>query len=448
MLKNTLLFTVLVSVSLLFNVYANESLAIEYFWHSDRSKNYNCTMQRRNFHHETRYCACDYMYARPEKFDAEFEKKLADSFKSNSTVIGMLNRLEQNGKVVPFHRIKNYEFSLLHGAFTEDDIAGDVPSRIIDASFYGATLRGSCFSYMDFVNCDFRYANLQDVDFYYCDLTNSNFKEALILGARFSYSATKEQILSTDSFTKKFGKKQVVLEKCKFVGALPLLECRPDFVGVDFNKFNNGEKTPEPCNLRETGFHFANMTNCKFVGGNLEKSQFVRSDLQGSDFSKTDLSNSIFYESNLKSCNLNDANIQGADFVGATLNEGGEVKFNKKHNVKTEIEKKSIQADQLKTTINFKNKELFNVTLGTNMFGINLANFNLTGSRFWGNLTNVDFTDSVISRCEFGLLSNITIEQIKSTWNYKTKNMTGIILPEEIQKELDAEKQKINEIKK
>ena len=50
----------------------------------------------------------------------------------------------------------------------------------------------------------------------------------------------------------------------------------------------------------------------------------------------------------------------------------------------------------------------------------------------------VDLTDSVISGCHIG--DGITLENIKSTWNYKHNRMEGIKLPEEIQKALDAEK--------
>jgi len=51
----------------------------------------------------------------------------------------------------------------------------------------------------------------------------------------------------------------------------------------------------------------------------------------------------------------------------------------------------------------------------------------------------VDLTDSVISGCHIG--DGITLENIKSTWNYKHNRMEGIKLPKEIQEALDAEKQ-------
>ena len=49
----------------------------------------------------------------------------------------------------------------------------------------------------------------------------------------------------------------------------------------------------------------------------------------------------------------------------------------------------------------------------------------------------IDLTDSVISGCT---LNGVTLENVKSTWNYKNNRMEGITLPSDIQKALDAEK--------
>jgi hypothetical protein len=71
------------------------------------------------------------------------------------------------------------------------------------------------------------------------------------------------------------------------------------------------------------------------------------------------------------------------------------------------------------------------------------------GSRLSGNVTGADFTDakfltvlspkfttksSALEHCQ-----GLTLEQVKSTWNYKTGNMEGVVLPEEVQRQLDAE---------
>ena len=52
----------------------------------------------------------------------------------------------------------------------------------------------------------------------------------------------------------------------------------------------------------------------------------------------------------------------------------------------------------------------------------------------------IDMIDSVISSCDFRLFNGLTLENIKSTWNYKHNRMEGIKLPPDIQATLDAEK--------
>ncbi|MDR1479271.1 MAG: pentapeptide repeat-containing protein, partial [Planctomycetaceae bacterium] len=100
-----------------------------------------------------------------------------------------------------------------------------------------------------------------------------------------------------------------------------------------------------------------------------------------------------------------------------------------------------IEVEQLRTTKNFEDREFLDIKFGVSILrGLNLSRFNLTGCQFLGDLTDVNFTEAVISKCDFGVLSNITIDQIKSTWNYKAGRMNGIKLPDKIQKELDAEK--------
>ena len=61
------------------------------------------------------------------------------------------------------------------------------------------------------------------------------------------------------------------------------------------------------------------------------------------------------------------------------------------------------------------------------------------------DLTGADFRDAVISNVDFGsrdfACKGLTLEQIKSTWNYKNGRMTEIVLPEEIADALQKEKE-------
>ncbi|MDR2346325.1 MAG: pentapeptide repeat-containing protein [Planctomycetaceae bacterium] len=76
------------------------------------------------------------------------------------------------------------------------------------------------------------------------------------------------------------------------------------------------------------------------------------------------------------------------------------------------------------------------------------SNQNLSNCKFESvDLTGTDFTNAIITGVQFNGYErysaiNPTIDQIKSTWNYKNNRMDGIKLPPDIQKELDKEKQK------
>ena len=58
------------------------------------------------------------------------------------------------------------------------------------------------------------------------------------------------------------------------------------------------------------------------------------------------------------------------------------------------------------------------------------------------DLTGADFTDAVITDADFhGCLDTPpTVEQIKSTWNYKHGRMAGVLLAEQLQAALQVDK--------
>jgi uncharacterized protein YjbI with pentapeptide repeats len=128
-------------------------------------------------------------------------------------------------------------------------------------------------------------------------------------------------------------------------------------------------------------------------------------------------------------CKFEDAEIRGAKLSGMT---------------KT----------QLYSTNDYKKGILQNITFDNSDFSnIDFASINLTDCKFIPinlqsknsntNLKDADFNGSIISDCDFTNTKNLTIGQIKSTWNYKNNRMEGIKLPAEIQEALDAEKQKL-----
>ncbi|MDR1492773.1 MAG: pentapeptide repeat-containing protein [Planctomycetaceae bacterium] len=79
---------------------------------------------------------------------------------------------------------------------------------------------------------------------------------------------------------------------------------------------------------------------------------------------------------------------------------------------------------------------------------VDLSGFDLSGSIFLKcNLSNVNFTDAVITNCDLSSQKPpLILEQVKSTWNYKNNYIRKIDLPAEIQKQLDAEKQTVTRL--
>jgi uncharacterized protein YjbI with pentapeptide repeats len=128
-------------------------------------------------------------------------------------------------------------------------------------------------------------------------------------------------------------------------------------------------------------------------------------------------------------------NLEGYKFDDAYLN-------------KTNIS--GMNKEQLYVTKSYKEGNLNRVYFSScNFANANFTKVNLTGCGFANTIINTaNFTDAIISNCGFrGSYSGvddkmeITIEQIKSTWNYKNNRMDGITFSAKMQKALDAEKQ-------
>ena len=105
---------------------------------------------------------------------------------------------------------------------------------------------------------------------------------------------------------------------------------------------------------------------------------------------------------------------------------------------------------QLCSTKNYKDGNLSNSPFSRiDLSGCDLSRQNLTGSTFTECVfTGASFRDAVITNAQFAIgttdCPGLTVEQIKSTWNYKNGRMAGVVLPrrvaEALLKENDREK--------
>ena len=141
-------------------------------------------------------------------------------------------------------------------------------------------------------------------------------------------------------------------------------------------------------------------------------------DLSGVDFSGFDLKGASFLAATLTDCKFFNADIAGCSF------------------------RESATKEQLFSTRDFRSGNVIGVYLWAIDFSdSDLSKMNFTNSKLYTNLLNVNLSDSVITGCYFDKSENLTLAQIKSTWNYKVGRMEGIKLPKEIQDALDAEKE-------
>ena len=87
-------------------------------------------------------------------------------------------------------------------------------------------------------------------------------------------------------------------------------------------------------------------------------------------------------------------------------------------------------------TKNYQERDLCGCTFSGDLSGIDFSKQNLTGCTIKGNVEGAIFKDAVISRCNFLSAEGLTIEQLEETWNFKTGNMEGIIVPPSLRKKL------------
>lgn len=245
--------------------------------------------------------------------------------------------------------------------------------------FSRSNLIGSDLSETNFADCFFRRTSLGYVTAIGSIFTDCDFTDANIGESNIKLS--KEQLVTTESY------KHKELRGYQFQG---------NFSGVDFS-------------------------NCDFTGAS-----FISAELDGCDFSNAKISATALY-----------------------------------HRIrpKTAISHR-MTTEQLLSTKDFRQKCVLNVVFsgshniaktefsGMDFSETDFSGMNFTGCHFWYvNFHNTDFTNAVISDCEFVELetmpesSKLTLNQIKSTWNYKIGNMAGVVLPKRLQEQLETDRQ-------
>lgn len=327
----------------------------------------------------------------------------------------------------------------------------------------GVKLYGSEFVGQDLRNARFDHCALYGVRFSDCNLSHASFRGAILVGASWDscrieeadftdavindtddslLALTADQIMSTYSYKKRD------LRNVWISGRLSKEDNRPP--QYDFRRVDLNGATFCADDFTSSDFTDASMYGATFSGSILSfrslasSVTFRRRDLQGMSFG------GVYF--------VDDCDFSGMDLTGAWLSD--------LHNRKTDEDlplnlagaiirsaefRKSFSARDyltpahLYSTASYKQGDLSGVKLyGFDLTGWDFSKQNLTGAAFGEcKLAGADFTDAVISGVDFAhrreASAGLTVEQIKSTWNYKQGRMEGIILPEDVAQVLAAE---------
>lgn len=238
---------------------------------------------------------------------------------------------------------------------------------------------------IDFSNCDLHYSDLSETDFIDCSFRSANLGGVITTRYTFFTGCDFTDAHITRSSI------SLTKEQLMTTGSYKrkdLIGCwfQGDFSGVDFSGFD------------------------------LSGARFISAKIDGCDFSNAKISATALYHS-----------IPPKTIIGNLMTR-----------------------EQLMSTKDFRQGCVLNVTFsGFDFSELDLSGMNFTGCIFGlANFHNTSLTNSVFSDCIFSGTKNLTLDQIKSTWNYKVGRMEGVILPKELQEALDAEHQAESELLK
>ena len=256
-----------------------------------------------------------------------------------------------------------------------------------NSSWIGTTIKESTFTATKFNESNFSTAKINKSNFENVDISNSIFDEVEFTTVKFTGSTAKNTSFKKAKMTN---------------GSL---------------NFNSG--TFDGSDFSEA------VLSTYFASGDwfVLSASFENSSLVGANFSKAQLTTIIFLTSTGKKWfEESSVNFTGADLTGANFSDAHLVSSKKESDYYTKGTGVIFSESTKLKSVNFTN-----ATLGDNIFGLNLSEFDLSGCNFTNAALNrVSFTDSVITNVNFSNARNLTTDQLSATKNYKNKNLSGI----------------------
>ncbi len=310
---------------------------------------------------------------------------------------------------------------------------------LVDVDLSGSDLHNADFEQTRFLNCSFRNVNFKgvktlDATFEGCDFTDVWFEDT-------SLNLTREQFLSSRNLKEDRALSYFCVDDYP-AGYTNNI----DYSGFCFNRVTGidakGGTFTDACFLRHCSLY--NATKDQLISTwNYKNRNLDSISLQGPKDKMASLSGLDLSNFRIEDLSFWDYDVSGVNFCDAIIWEmlqffccSGATK------------------EQLQSTWNWKNRRFDFSFVSTEVDWSNTDFSGFTfchGSSLCGNVAGADFTDakflanhrpnepsSIIRTLEH--CQDLTIEQVKSTWNYKMGKMEGVVLPEEVQHQLDAEK--------
>jgi len=315
-------------------------------------------------------------------------------------------------------------------------------SIFFECHLQGAVFDGSDLSAVHFTSCDlegvsFRGACLANVVVEDCDggdqrsqrFVNVDFTNADIQGIRLDCFArlSAVQLMSTRSYRKKDLRECVLMvtKQADGVGPSPYdfrgANLKGAWLNGDFTGADLSDATIDDAGFEAGAIRFRQLIVTRNYRERKMRNMVLRLEGDHCDFTSIDMTGSTVQIPS-GTLILKDAIIAGCDFSGTDV------------------------GSQLSSTASYRGGEIIDVGMGvSDLGGLDLSGQNLSRCSFSScNLVGTKLEDAVITGARFKTIrghdSGITVEQIKSTWNYKQGRMEGISLPRAIADALTNER--------